>query len=120
MNNELLIKNSIDKLEKESKEAKISNKAGAVLPHVKRTLIAFVKQEPEFAQAIIECKKSLSDCCAEIMKDVGNSVSDLEVYKAAVNFYFQGATVEFNMKIKLFEENQGKTLNVSLMDLLDI
>lgn len=118
MNNELLIKNAIDKLHKEASNPKISGKAATILPHVKNTLILFAKQEPEFAQAIIESKKSLTECCTEITKNVGNAVSDLEIYKAAANFYFEGSTVNFIMEIKLFSEDNDKSLNVSLMDLL--
>ncbi|MEG1998206.1 MAG: hypothetical protein RR051_07155, partial [Clostridiales bacterium] len=41
------------------------------------------------------------DCCEEIMKGVGSSISDLEVYRKAVQFYFPGADIQMKMTIDL-------------------
>ena len=54
----------------------------------------------EFAQAIVQ-GGSLSDCISTVLKGVGGSISDLEVYKRAVAFYFPGADVRFSMEIDL-------------------
>lgn len=95
---------AIEKLQKEEKTFKGGNKENAVYHHVAKALIGFCGQDEEFAQAICQNDKTLSDCCKEIMKDVGRSISDIEVYRRAVKFYFRGATVEMQMKIDLCGE----------------
>ena len=89
-----------EKLAKEDKEGKFDHKGKAVLPAVKTTLLDFATQEAEFAQAIVQ-GGSLSDCISAVLKGVGGSISDLEVYKRAVAFYFPGADVRFSMEIDL-------------------
>lgn len=95
---------AIEKLKKEEQSFKGGNKEKAVYHHVVKALIDFCKQDQEFAQAIYQNDKTLSDCCKEIMKNVGSSVSDIEVYRRAVQFYFKGATIEMQMKIDLCGE----------------
>lgn len=120
MNKELLIHNAEEKLNSQAAKAGLTGKEGAVLPFVKKALIEFCRQESEFAQAIIENSKTLSDCCKEIMKNCGNSISDFAVYQKAVQFYFPGADISFNMKIDLCASVNKPTsaLTVSLTDLL--
>lgn len=89
-----------EKLTKEEKTGKFDNKGKAILPEVKTTLLDFAAQEAEFAQAIVQ-GGSLSDCISTVLKGVGGSISDLEVYKRAVAFYFPGADVRFTMEIDL-------------------
>lgn len=88
------------KLDKEKKEGKYDRKGEAVLSSVVKTLKDFAGQEEEFAQAIVQ-GGSLSDCIAAVMKGVGSSISDLEVYKREAAFYFPGADVKFSMRIDL-------------------
>ena len=47
---------------------------------------------------------TLADCMKAVAKGVTNALSDLEAYKRAVQFYFDGATVQFVMKIALTPE----------------
>ncbi len=96
-----MIKEAIKKIDKELKEFKGDQKAKAVSAYVAKILKKFSEQEEEFAQAIAQTDKTLSDCCKEIMKSVGNSISDIEVYKKAVSFYFPGAGINFTMTIDL-------------------
>lgn len=93
------------KLDKEKKEGKYDRKGEAVLSSVVKTLKDFAGQEEEFAQAIVQ-GGSLSDCIAAVMKGVGSSISDLEVYKRAAAFYFPGADVHFSMQIDLAPEDK--------------
>lgn len=89
----------------------------------------FCDQEPEFEQAIEQSGKSFADCLDEITKDVSASnagVSDIEIYRRAVKFYFSTATVEFVMNINLsggngaaVPEYKSDVLSVSLDELLD-
>lgn len=115
-----LLSRVTEKLDSELKEAKLNRKAKAVSQHVKDALLKFCSQEEEFAQAIIETDKKLGECCESITKDIGDSISDLEVYRKAVQFYFSGADIKFEMRIDLCASVKGETksLAVSLMDLI--
>lgn len=44
-------------------------------------------------------KATLSDCCSKIMKNCGNHISDIDVYRGAVRYYFPNAEVHFTMTI---------------------
>lgn len=113
------LKLAIDKLEAQSSNFKGDNKAQAVKSAVVETLTTFAKQESEFAQAIAESDKTLSDVCTATVRGVGNSISDLEVYQKAVQEYFPGAKVKFEMKIDLVgDAADPKTLNFDLLDLV--
>lgn len=91
-----------EKLKSELKEAKACGKyASAVMNDVVKALKVFAKQDEEFAQAILEgslkeCGKAIEAACKG-----KNSISDLEVYRAAAGHYFPGAKVEFEMVIKV-------------------
>ena len=114
----------------EVKEIK-GRKQSAIALATAQALISFCEQEPEFEQAIEQSGKTFGECLDSIVKDVGSSISDLEVYSRAVAFYFSTATVHFNMSIDLCGGNEKtvppitmtqskKTgLSVSLDDLLD-
>lgn len=95
-----IIKGAINKLTKELKDFKGGNKETAVSSYVCKTLKDFCKEE-EFAKAVLNNEKTLSDCCKEILNKCGNHISDFEVYKRAAQFYFPEAKVEFTMSIKV-------------------
>lgn len=96
---------AIEKIDKELESFKGDAKATAVKNHVADVLKSFCRQEEEFAQAIIQSETTLQECCKEIMKGVGNSISDLEVYSKAVKCYFSTATVNFSMSVNLSGDN---------------
>lgn len=106
-----------EKLKKELKEFEGSQKGKAVSKAVCETLIEFCNRN-FFAQAIWDSEKTLSDCCKEITKGVGGSISDFELYAAAVKYYFPGAEVKCKMEITQNEENSEDGKVVSLLDLL--
>lgn len=98
-------KEAIEKIKQELKAAgKLNPKAAAIKKSVADALICFCKQDEEFSQAIIDSDKTLADCLKHISNGIGNSISDLEVYNKAVEFYFSGATVKFHMTIDLCGE----------------
>ncbi|MDD3230981.1 MAG: hypothetical protein PHE09_17470 [Oscillospiraceae bacterium] len=112
------------KLQDELKKFSGGSKEKAVSKSVCKTLDSFCNEE-FFAQAVWDSDKTLSDCCKAIMSGAGSSISDLDVYKAAVKFYLPGADVKFKMEITMNgtaessapeSENSGKI--VSLLDLL--
>ena len=52
----------------------------------------------------LKTRRTLSDCCGQIVRGVGNSISDIEVYRRAVQFYFPNSEIEFKMNILLTGE----------------
>ena len=91
-----------DKLGSELDAAKKCGKyAAVVMTSVVNALKVFAKQDEEFAQAILD--GSLAECGKAIEKALNGkkAVSDLDVYKVAVEHYFPGAVVEFEMVIKV-------------------
>ena len=90
---------AFEKLEKE--KAAVSGQkekvmAGPVLAAIKD----FCKQDEEFAQAVVQ-GGSFADCMKAVAAGVGNSISDLDAYKKAVQFYFPGAKVQMQLSIDL-------------------
>ena len=90
---------AIEKIKKEANGAKLSQKGKAVSSAVIKALSDFCKQNSEFAQAVEQSSKSVADCIESTVKNCGNSISDLEVFRKAVSFYFPGATVKCTMTI---------------------
>ncbi len=92
---------AIEKIARELKTFK-GDKYGEVIKNgVAAALKDFAQQDEEFAQAIVQNDKTLSECCAAIVKGVTTAISDNEAYKRAAQFYFPGACVFFQMKIEL-------------------
>ena len=75
-------------------------KEGAMKSAVRDALLEFCRQNEEFAQAVAQ-GGSFKDCMAAVAKGVGGSISDLEAYRRAASFYFDGAKVNFTMSIQL-------------------
>ena len=95
------------RLQKES-EAKLDRYSEAMKGAVKEALLDFCRQEEEFAQAVVQ-GGSFKNCMAAVCKKIkNNSISDLEAYKAAVEFYFPGAAVSMNMNIDLCGDASGE------------
>lgn len=98
---------AIDKINTETKEFKGDQYSRAVYTHVADVLKNFAEQDAEFAQAIVQTDRTLSDCCKEVMKGVHSAVSDIEVYKRAVAFYFPGAGIRVSMTVDLCASVRG-------------
>lgn len=117
--NELMIHNIKEKLENES--SAVTGQAASVMKSaVKNALIDFSGQSSEFAQAIIESDKSFAECMKTVTQNIGNSISDIEAYRRAVQFYFPGADIKFEMKINLSAavDQATDSISVSLLDLI--
>lgn len=69
----------------------------AVSEAVVEALCDFCRQSDEFAEAVTETGKCLRECLGEIMHDVGQTISDIEVYRRAVAFWMPGYTVQMQM-----------------------
>lgn len=89
-----------EKLNKEYKECKGDRYVNAMKEDVHDALLTFAEQDNEFAQAIVQ-GGSFTDCMKAVAKGVGSSISDIDAYKRAVQFYFKGADISFTMTVKL-------------------
>ena len=107
-----------DRLEREYKEVK-GTKESAMKAAVRDTLLEFCRQDEEFAQAVAQ-GGSFPDCMAAVAKGVGGSISDLEAYRRAVSFYFDGARIDFSMTVRLepadTAQDQGGGIVLDLAD----
>lgn len=88
-----------EKIAKELNEFKGGVKEQAVKNFVASTLTNFCQQDERFAQVVLHTEATLSDCCAKIMKNCGNHISDIDVYRGAVRYYFPNAEIQFTMTI---------------------
>jgi len=94
-----IIQAAIDRLQKEDKAAKYDRYGQAMHKAVVEALSAFCRQNVEFSQAICQTDKTIEDCMKAVSKGIKSSISDLEAYTRAVQFYFTGATISFRMLI---------------------
>lgn len=93
-------KQALVKIEEEVATFSGGQKEKAVYKYVAETLKKFCQNE-QFAQAVLGTEQTLTDCCKEIMKEVGGSIPDIEVYRNATEFYFPHAVVDFTMNITI-------------------
>ena len=100
-------KQAIEKIEKETKEFKGNRYGQVIYMPVAETLKQFCGNE-QFAAAVLGSGKTLSECCKEVTKGVKGSLSDIETYKRAVQFYFPEADIKFDMRIILSGEDVEK------------
>ncbi len=90
-----------EKIQQELEKFSGGQKEKAVSTFVASTLTHFCKENERFAEIVYKTKRSLSDCCYEIMKGTGNSISDIDVYRGAVRHYFPNSDIKFNMEITI-------------------
>lgn len=99
----ITFENWAEKAEKKLDEGKskvVGQKEKAMASAVLEALKDFCRQDAEFAQAIVQ-GGSFADCMKAVAKGVGNSISDLDAYKRAVQFFFPGAKIKMQMTIDL-------------------
>ena len=48
---------------------------------------------------------SFPECMQAVAKGVGGSISDIEAYRKAVQFYFPGAEIEVQMRVRLCSDD---------------
>ena len=96
----MVIKNALDKLEAGAKE-KITDRYGSVIKtYVHSALAGFCKQDESFAQAVIN-GGTFAECIKYCTEGIGGNtgISDIDIYRRAVQFYFPGALVDFKIQI---------------------
>ena len=94
-------KEALDKLAREYSKGNFNVRAAAMKAAVRDALVTFIRQDEEFAQAVAQSKGTFAGCMEAVAKGVGSSISDLEAYRRAVQFYFPGAEIQFHMTVDL-------------------
>lgn len=114
---------AIAKLKKElSQLTSKDRKVEAMKQAVHDALAEFCRQDGEFAQAVMQ-GHSFGECMQAVAKGVGGSISDLEAYRRAVQFYFPGADIRMQMTINLcasVETSEDTAPAPVVLDLFDL
>ena len=79
----------------------------SLIDEVARTLTRFCYQNEEFAGEILKCEKKLADAIDSMMEKIGPdkpSLSDVEAYAAAVQFYIPSAKVTVSFRLNIPSE----------------
>lgn len=103
-----IISLAIEKIKAEFEHFSGGTKEKAVSSYVSNILQDFCKQDERFADVIYKFKRTLSDCCSEIMKGVTSHISDIDVYRNAVKFYFPNSEISMNMSIEITGDAPGE------------
>lgn len=90
-----------EKIAAELKDFSGGQKEKAVSKFAAETVTHFCQESAQFAQVVYKTRRTLSDCCAQVMKATGNYVSDIDVYRGIVRAYFPNADVKFLMNIEI-------------------
>mgnify|MGYP000044545478 FL=1 len=93
-------------------------KEQAMRSAVRDVLLEFCRQDEEFAQAVAQ-GNSFPACMTAVAKGVGGSISDLEAYRRAASFYFDGAEVQSVVTIRLTPAEPEPDRGGILLDLSD-
>ena len=96
-----IVSSATKKLDEEEKAFVGGFKAKLIFPHVCKTLRGFIDEDDRFAKVFANTARTVSECCAAIVDKSGDALSDLEVYRKAVQFYFPNADVEFKMNVRI-------------------
>lgn len=92
---------AVEKIAEELKTFAGGRKEKCVSTHVAAQITHFCEESPEFAEVVYKTKRTLSDCCAEVLKDTKDYSSDIDVYRGIVKAYFPNADVRFLMNIEI-------------------
>lgn len=90
---------ALEKLEA-GKKGSFDRYAAVMKDAVCKALLDFCRQDEEFAQAVAQ-GGTFVDCMKAVAKNCGSSLSDLEAYRRAVQFYFPGAEIHIQMMLDL-------------------
>ena len=118
---------AIAKLDKELKQLKgsknLDSKISTMMEAVHDALVEFCRQTEEFAQAVVQ-GGSFDQCMVAVAKGVGSSISDLDAYRRAVQFYFPGADIRVKMTVNLMasveEDAHQSAAAPVVLDLFDL
>ena len=103
---EALLEEAEKKLDEGVKE-KMDRYGEVMKTAVHDALLDFCRQDAEFAEAVAQ-GGSFKDCMDAVAKGVGVSISDLDAYRKAVQFYFPGAEIRCQMTVDLIGKAAGE------------
>lgn len=92
---------AVEKIASELKTFTGGQKEKAISQFAATQLTHYCDESPEFAEVVYKTKRTLSDCCAEVMKGVGNHIPDIDVYRGIARAYYPNADVRFLMNIEI-------------------
>lgn len=91
---------ALAKIDEGAKAAGFGRVADAMKDFVATALRDFIRQDAEFAQAVVQ-GGSFAECMAAVAKGVGSHISDLDAYGKAAAFYFPGCKIHYKMELDL-------------------
>lgn len=94
-----IISQAVEKIKNETSEFNGGIKERVIHTYVGNTLIGFCEQDTRFAEVLLKTKRTISDCCKYCLEGVTQSISDIDVYRRAVQFYFPNSEISMNMTI---------------------
>ncbi len=92
---------AVEKIAAELKNFTGGRKETCISKHAAAQVTHFCEESPVFAEVVYKTKRTLSDCCTEVLKGSGASMSDIDVYRGLVRAYFPNADVKFLMNIEI-------------------
>ena len=92
---------AVEKIAEELKKFYGGQKEKCVSSHVAAQVTHFCEESPIFAEVVYKTRRTLSDCCAEVLKGTKEFASDIDVYRGIVRSYFPNADVKFLMDIEI-------------------
>ena len=90
-----------EKIDAELKSFTGGRKEKCISSHAAAQVTHFCEESPAFAEVVYKTKRTLSDCCAEVVKDAKEYISDIDVYRGIVRAYFPNADIKFLMNIEI-------------------
>ena len=100
MANEVSYKDAaIKKLSEKPKS--LSRYAQAVSGATIEQLKSFCRQNNEFAQAVVQSKGTVAECLERSVKGCKDYSSDFSVFSKAVDFWFPGAIISYDIKLDI-------------------
>lgn len=89
---------ALAKIDEGAKAKGFGNVAAAMKDFIATALRDFIRQDAEFAQAVVQ-GGSFAECMAAVAKGVGSHISDFDAYGKAAAFYFPGCKIRYKMEL---------------------
>lgn len=98
---------ALAKIDEGAKATGFGRVADAMKDFVATALRDFIRQDAEFAQAVVQ-GGSFAECMAAVAKGVGSHISDLDAYGKAAAFYFPGCKIRYKMELDLIGDTAAE------------
>lgn len=110
----------ITKLTNELKNVKGDRYISATKSAVFESLCDLCNKSERFDDLIGHSDRTFSDCMTEIVKGIGSSISDIDLFRRAVQFYVPGADLRFDLHITLPDEAETPVSNIHEPQIISI